>query len=214
MNIDLTNQIAVAISELKSSEVVKKLVNDCISKGIPVEKIVENGVRRGLEAVGKKYEMNEYFLSELLYATSLADAALGILKPHIQLSQKDTGGKIVLGTVRGDIHDIGKNIFKMLAEVAGFEVYDMGVDVSSEAFVQKIRETDADILGLSALLTTTIPEMRNVIERLRTAGIRDKVKVLLGGNAVTKEFATEIGADYAALDVVEGIDTCRKWFGK
>jgi methanogenic corrinoid protein MtbC1 len=120
-------------------------------------------------------------------------------------------GSIVIGTVRGDIHDIGKNIFKMLAEVAGFSVHDLGVDVDPQVFVQEIKAVNANILGLSALLTTTIPEMGNVVRALHTAGARDKVKIVLGGNAVTREFAVKIGADYAAVDAVDGMEVCRKW---
>jgi methanogenic corrinoid protein MtbC1 len=117
----------------------------------------------------------------------------------------------VLGTVRGDIHDIGKNIFKMLADSAGFEVQDLGVDVESSTFVDEIRKSRPQVLGLSALLTTTVAEMKNTVGATREAGVRSKLKILLGGNAVKKEFASEIGADAAALDAVEGLEICRKW---
>ena len=123
-------------------------------------------------------------------------------------------GTVVLGTVRGDIHDIGKNIFKMLADSAGFEVHDLGVDVESSAFIAEIRRSSPKVLGLSALLTTTLAEMKNTVDALRAADVRRGLKVLLGGNAVKREFASEIGADAAALDAVEGLETCKMWVKK
>lgn len=210
---EAVKKLASAIAELKGSEEVKRLVNEALSAGVAVEKILEDGVRMGLEAVGKKYEAGEYFLAELLYAASLVNDAIALLKPKLSQAPRRAAGKIVLGTVRGDIHDIGKNVFKMLAEAAGFEVHDLGVDVAPETFVRKVEETGASVLALSALLTTTLQEMRNVVEELKEAGVRDKVKVLLGGNAVTKEFAEEIGADGAALNAVEGVEMCRRWLG-
>lgn len=210
---EAVKELASAIAELKGPEEVKRLVNEALSAGTPVEKVLEDGVRAGLEAVGKKYEAGEYFLAELLYAASLVNDAITLLKPKLSQAPRRAAGKIVLGTVRGDIHDIGKNVFKMLAEAAGFEVHDLGVDVAPETFVRKVEETGANVLALSALLTTTLQEMRNVVEELKEAGVRDKVKVLLGGNAVTKGFAEEIGADGAALNAVEGVEMCRRWLG-
>ena len=208
---ELLNNIAITISNLENSEKIKNLIKEAISKKIPIIKIIEEGLRKGLDIVGKKYENNEYFLSELLYAATLMNDALEILEPLLKTEKIKSKGVIVLGTVRGDIHDIGKNIFKMYAQATGFEVYDLGVDVEPEKFIEKIKETKAQILGLSALLTTTILEMKTVIEKLKEEGIRDKVKVLIGGNAVTKEFAKEIGADAAALNAIEGIEICKKW---
>ena len=208
---ELLNKIAITISNLENSEKIKNLIKEAISKKIPIIKIIEEGLRKGLDIVGKKYENNEYFLSELLYAATLMNDALEILEPLLKTEKIKSKGVIVLGTVRGDIHDIGKNIFKMYAQATGFEVYDLGVDVKPEKFIEKIKETKAQILGLSALLTTTILEMKTVIEKLKEEGIRNKVKVLIGGNAVTKEFAKEIGADAAALNAIEGIEICKKW---
>lgn len=136
---------------------------------------------------------------------------LQMLKSHLKNQKMERVEVIVLGTVRGDIHDIGKNIFKMLAQAAGFEVIDLGVDLEPEIFVEELKGTNAKILGLSALLTTTRLEMKTVIDRLNQAGIRNKVRVLIGGNAVTKEFAKEIRADAAALDAVEGVEICKRW---
>jgi methanogenic corrinoid protein MtbC1 len=208
---DIFQMIATTLRDLENSNKMKQLINNAILRGVSAVEIIEKGLRRGLELVGQKYETGEYFLSELLYAGSIMNDAIEILRPYLEREKIVKKGIIVLGTVRGDIHDIGKNIFKMFAEAAGFEVHDLGVDVDPNAFVKALKETGAKILAMSALLTTTILEMKTVIEHLKQAGIRSNVKVLLGGNAVTKEFAKEIGADAAALDAVEGVKICNEW---
>ena len=211
---DVLEDVAAAVGGLSSLDHAKTLVTAALSKGLSATEIVERGVRPGLEMVGKKYEADEYFLSELLYAGSLVSDLLAMLKPSMGGQLLERKGTIVLGTVRGDIHDIGKNIFKMLAESAGFEVHDLGVDVESSAFIAEIRRSSPKVLGLSALLTTTLAEMKNTVDALRAADIRDGLKVLLGGNAVNREFASEIGADAAALDAVEGLENCKMWAKK
>jgi methanogenic corrinoid protein MtbC1 len=208
---DIFQMIATTLRDLENSNKMKQLINNAILRGVSAVEIIEKGLRRGLELIGQKYETGEYFLSELLYAGSIMNDAIEILRPYLEREKIIKKGIIVLGTVRGDIHDIGKNIFKMFAEAAGFEVHDLGVDVDPNAFVKALKETGAKILAMSALLTTTILEMKTVIEHLKQAGIRSNVKVLLGGNAVTKEFAKEIGADAAALDAVEGVKICNEW---
>jgi len=208
---DLVREIASSICDLHETPRIRKLLNDALSQGVPAMKIIEEGIRKGLDCVGKRYENNEYFLSELLYAASVVNDAFELLKPKLRSEDVKRKGAIVLGTVRGDLHDIGKNIFKMLAEASGFEVYDLGVDVAPDVFVQKLKETEAQILGLSALLTTTTSEMKSAVDMLVQEGVRSKVKVILGGNAVTKELAGEIGADAAALDAVEGLNICGEW---
>jgi methylmalonyl-CoA mutase cobalamin-binding domain/chain len=211
MSSEILNGIVRAISELYDSEKLRDLINQAISQGVPVKKIIEDGIRKGLEDVGKKFEEGEYFLAELLFAAELVQGCFEVLKPHLKSIEIGKRGVIVLGTVKGDIHDIGKNVFKMLAESEGFEVYDLGVNVSPEEFIKKIKETSAKILGLSALLTTTMEEMKTVIDELVKAGLRNKIKVLLGGNPVTKEFAKEIGADDAAMNAIEGVEICKRW---
>ncbi len=208
---DLLGQIASSICDLHETSKIRKLVDDALSKGVPVVRVIEDGIRRGLDCVGRRYENSEYFLSELLYAASIVTDAFELLKPRIRSEDVQNRGTIVLGTVKGDLHDIGKNIFRMLAETSGFMVYDLGVDVEPEAFIQKLKETEAQILGLSALLTTTTNEMKNTVDMLVQEGVRNKVKVILGGNAVTKEYSKEIGADAAALDAVEGLKVCEGW---
>ena len=208
---DLLDEIALTLGELRNSGRIKELVNEALSRNIPAVEIIEKGLRTGIDRVGEKYERCEYFLAELLFAGTLMNDALGILEPQLRRERPESKGTIVLGTVRGDVHDIGKNVFKILAQAAGFEVHDLGVDVEPEAFVDKIRETGAKVLGLSTLLTTTLQEMKKVMDVLDQTGMRGKVKVLLGGNAVTKGFAKEMGSDGAALNAVEGVNLCRRW---
>jgi len=211
---DALENIAAAIGRLDSTDSVKTLLTKALSQGMSATEIAEKGIRRGLQVVGEKYEAGEYFLSELLYAGSLVDDLSQMLKPKMENRQLERVGVIVLGTVRGDIHDIGKNIFKMLADGTGFEVHDLGVDIEPATFVSEIKKSIPQILGLSALLTTSLIEMEETINALQTANVRSKLKVLLGGNAVKKEFGSQIGADATALDAVEGVDTCRRWTRK
>ncbi len=135
----------------------------------------------------------------------------GALKPHMKQVVLEERGIILIGTVRGDMHDIGKNIFGMMAQFSGFKVHDLGVDVDPKIFVDETRKTGASIVGMSTLLTSTLPEVKVVLEGLREAGIRDKIKIIIGGNAVTKQFGEEVGVDAAALDAVEGVEICKKW---
>jgi len=211
---DVLDSIASAIAKLDSSENAKALVTDALSQGLSPTAITENGIRRGLEMVGQKYEANEYFLSELLYAGSLVGELFDLLKPSMKDSQMRHKGTVVLGTVKGDIHDLGKNIFRMLADSSGFEEHDLGVDVEPTSFVNEVKQAHPQILGLSALLTTALEEMRNTLNVLRTAGVKTDLRVLLGGNAVKREFSSEIGADAAAFDAVEGLEICKKWTSK
>ncbi len=204
----LNERIAKSVADLAGSEEVESLVREALAAGIQARDIIENGLRKGIDIVGKKYEAGEYFLSELIFAGKLMNDALEILKPHLGSYDSDDRAIIVLGTVKGDIHDIGKNIFGMLAAASGFEVRDLGVDVKPENFVEALNQTKAMTLGLSSLLTTTMPEMKNVLKLMPSPKTR---RVLLGGNAVTKDFAREIGADEAALSAVEGVDICKKW---
>lgn len=210
----LLEEIRQTLSELQNSGKIKTLVNEAIAKKISLTEIVEKGLRRGLEEVGKRYENGEYFLSELLFSASLMNDAMEMLTPQLKGEKLEKRGTVVLGTVRGDIHDIGKNLFKIFAQASGFKVYDLGVDVEPKKFIEKISETKAGILALSALLTTTRNEMKVIIDMLIHERIRERVKVLLGGNAVIREFAKEIGADAAALDAVEGVEICKKWMQK
>jgi methanogenic corrinoid protein MtbC1 len=202
--------ISECIAQIGDIEKLKTLVEDAIQDGFPVPKIVEDGLRQGLEEVGKRYEAGEYFLAELLAAASLVEEINQMIKPRLGIDQSERIGRIVLGTVKGDIHDIGKNIFKMLAESAGFEVIDLGVDVDPEGFLNKLRESMPAILAMSALLTTSLPSMKDSIEAIKKSDLGKNVRIILGGNAVTPEFAERNGA-YGAMSAVEGVRTCREW---
>ncbi|MCX6660239.1 MAG: cobalamin-dependent protein [Candidatus Bathyarchaeota archaeon] len=204
-------EIVRSISNLEGLDHIKKLVEKALKQKHPVNEIIEKGLKPGLDDVGGRYEKGEYFLSELLYAGEIMTGLFDVLKPHMKQGDIEQTGTILLGTVRGDMHDIGKNIFGMMAQFSGFKVHDIGVDANPERFVEETKKTGAGIVGMSTLLTSTLPEVKIVLDRLREAGIREKVKVIIGGNAVTKQFAQEVGVDAAALDVVEGVEICKKW---
>ncbi|MBS7645641.1 corrinoid protein [Candidatus Bathyarchaeota archaeon] len=204
------DDIADALANLNSKD-LRRLIQEALDEGIPPIRILEDGLRRGLEEVGRRFEAGEYFLSELLYGADLMSDSMGLLASRLNFEGSDGRGVIVLGTVRGDIHDIGKNIFKMFAEGCGFKVYDLGVDVDPERFIEAVSERSPDVLGLSALLTTVLPEVELVVKRLKEKGLRNKVKILLGGNAVTEEFGRRIGVDGVAVDAVQGVKFCREW---
>jgi len=192
---------------------IRRLVREALEVGIPAYKVFMEGMAKGMDIVGRKYEMNEYFLAELIMAAEVMKEGMVELTPFLKMEGKKHLGKVVIGTVLGDIHDIGKNIVKTLLISAGFEVYDLGVDVPAKEFVKKVKETNAEIVALSALLTTTMGEMRTVIEELKNAGLREKVKVIIGGAPITDEFAREIGADAAAKDAAHGVRICKNWIG-
>jgi methanogenic corrinoid protein MtbC1 len=207
----ILQEISRSISDLQGIPQIKKLVDKALKQKIAVEEIVEKGLKRGLDEVGSRYEKGEYFLSELLYAGEIMTSLFDVLKPYMKQDAVDRKGTILLGTVKGDMHNIGKNIFGMMAQFSGFRVCDLGVDVDSKTFVEEAKRTGADILGMSTLLTSTLPEVKVVLDRLKEAGVRDSIKVIIGGNAVTKEFGEEVGVDAAALDAVEGLEICKRW---
>lgn len=185
---------------------VKQIVQEALRMGIPPYKILTDGLAKGMNIVGQRYENGEYFLPELVMAGETMKRAIDVLKPFLKTEKSGVKGKVVIGTVEGDIHDIGKNLVITFLTSAGLEVYDLGVDVPAEKFVEKVMETGASVLCLSALLTTTIPEMKKVIEALKRAGIRDKVKVVVGGAPLNEEIAKSIGADLYGRDAVEGVN--------
>jgi len=192
-------------------EGIQEACKEAIEAGIPAYKAVTDGMAKGMDIVGRKYENNEYFLAELIMAGETMKEGMKILKPYMKSSSAKKIGKVVIGTVRGDLHDIGKNVVITLLESAGFEVIDLGVDVPPEKFVEAVREHRPDILGMSALLTTTMLEMETTIKALKESGLRDKVKIIIGGAPITPEYAEKIGADAAARDAVEGVNICRSW---
>ena len=191
---EVLKQIGEALEKGKRKLVVQ-YVQQAIDEGIPPQQILTEGLLPGMDRVGVKFRDNEIFVPEVLVAARAMNAGAELLKPLLAEAGATSVGKIVLGTVKGDLHDIGKNLVKMMMEGKGIEVFDLGVDVSPEAFVQAAIEHDADLIGCSALLTTTMPVMGEVVKAAEAAGIRDKVKIMIGGAPVTKEFCESIGAD-------------------
>ena len=180
----------------------RKAVNDALKYNLAPKKILE-GIRDGMETVGDEYEKGEFFLSELVMAGQMVKEELQKLKPVLINQEVRMLGKVIIGTVEGDLHDIGKNIVSYMLLGAGFEVLDLGVDVPTGRFVEQVRKVEPDILALSALLSTTMPTIHEVIKELKKAGLRDKVKILIGGRPLTPEFAKKIGADAYGKDAVE-----------
>jgi methanogenic corrinoid protein MtbC1 len=175
-----------------------------------VQKVV-NACQQGMGIVGELFEKNEYFVGDLIYAGELLNGAIDLLKPVLGSANSEKVGKIVLGTVSGDLHDIGKNIFKSMAEAAGFEVYDLGVDQPASAFIEKVKEVKAEIVGMSGVLTLSIESMKNVVDELKENGMRDSVKVIIGGNPVNKDVCEFVGADDFTINAASGVKICQQW---
>jgi len=209
---DLLQKIKDCIVNLDLNGAVENTKKALESKINPMD-VVSKGIVEGMNIVGEKFENGEYFLSELIVAGEIGKEVLKILDPHLRAEkiQLKKLGRVVIGTVRGDLHDIGKNIVVMMLEAAGFEVIDLGADVPPEKFIEAVRQHGPNIVAMSALLTVTMPEMRNVIEELKKAGLRDKVKVIVGGAPVTEEYAKSIGADGYGETAVEGVKICKQW---
>jgi len=192
---------------------VKSLVSAAVSEGVPVENILKKGLIAGMDVVGTKFRANEFYVPEVLIAARAMHAGLGVLKPILAKSTTAVPAKIVLGTVKGDLHDIGKNLVAMLMEGAGFEVVDLGIDVPSEKFIQAAKETGANVIGMSALLTTTMLQMKATIEMIKSAGLGDGIKTIVGGAPLTAEFARKIGADGYAADAASAVGKVKELLG-
>jgi 5-methyltetrahydrofolate--homocysteine methyltransferase len=184
---------------------VVELVASALKDNISPESIIKEALTSGMEVVGEKFSTKEYFIPDMLASADAVGAAMDILKPLLEASNVETKGKFVIATVKGDIHDIGKNIVAILLKGAGYEVNDIGIDVPDDKIISVVREEQPDYLGLSALLTTTMTEMATVIKALKENNLRDKVKVLIGGAAVSDEYAREIDADAFCADGFQAI---------
>ena len=165
----------------------------------------------GMTIVGDLFEQGEYFVGDLIFAGELLTNVIEILKPALGNVESSSVGTIVLGTVHGDLHDIGKNIFRSMAEAAGFVVHDIGIDQPPSAFVEKVKEVKPDIVGMSGVLTLALESMKDTVDALKEAGVRDSVKVIIGGNPVTKEACEQIGADAFTTNAAEGVKICQGW---
>jgi len=204
----LLGRISDSIVNLNENE-VEKLIRKGIKNNVSIEKML-SAISGGADKVGLKYEGGEYFLAELVMAGETLKRALSALKPHLRDKGTQVVGRIVIGTVKGDVHDIGKNILIPLLISAGFEVYDLGVDVSANDFINKLRETNADVLGLSVLLTVNIPYIKTIVEELKRSGLREKVKVIIGGGCTRQYMVKELSVDAWASSAVEGVRVCRE----
>ncbi len=189
---------------------LKEMVREALDKGVRAEEII-SVLSEGMDVVGEKYQSGEYFVTSLIIAGETMKEALEVLEPHLSGQGGAKRGKIVVATVAGDIHDIGKNIFTTLMDTAGFDVIDLGVDVSAEAIVGAVKEHNPDILGLSALLTTNLEQFPLIVEMLENEGLRTRVKIVVGGATVTEEFARGAGVDAHAKTAVEGVNICKAW---
>ncbi|MCK9524904.1 MAG: corrinoid protein [Limnochordia bacterium] len=189
---------------------VKQGIQQALESNLEPRAILNDGLLSAMEAIGVKFKNNEVFVPEVLIAARAMNAGMELLQPKLVETGVKPAGHVVLGTVQGDLHDIGKNLVRMMFEGAGLTVIDLGVDVSAEQFVAAIQEHNPDIVGLSALLTTTMGEMKKVIEAIEAAGLRDKVKIMVGGAPVTNKFAQEIGADFYAADAAEASFQAKK----
>lgn len=186
------------------------LVKDTLAQGTGCIEIL-NALSKGLERVGQRFERGEYFLSELVVAADLMQKALAILKPKLEATQVAPQHAIIIGTIEGDIHSIGKDIIKSLLLSVGFRVYDLGIDVPVGAFLEKAKETGAGIVGVSALLSTTVVKLKNLTESLREAGIRSSVRVIVGGAAVRDWMIAEYGVDAVTNDAIQGLKIVKSW---
>jgi len=209
---DVLKQIASNLYDGKQDE-VGALVQEALDADLTPSEVLAGGLVAGMDEVGKDFKAGDLYVPEVLIAARAMKAGMTILRPLLAASGAKSAGKYVVATVKGDLHDIGKNLVRMMMEGAGFEVIDLGVDIEPGAFVDAVREHKPDIVGLSALLTTTMGQMGATIEALEEAGVRDSVKVMIGGAPVTEKFAEEIKADAYAADAATAVDVARSLIG-
>lgn len=189
---------------------VKALVTESLEEGQDPKAILNDGLLAGMMIIGEKFKNNEVFVPEVLVAARALNAGLSILEPKLVEVGNEPVGKAVIGTVKGDLHDIGKNLVSMMLKGVGFEVHDIGVDVEADSFIAKAEEIGADVIVMSALLTTTMPSMQAVIDELKERGLRDKYIVMVGGAPVNQGFADQIGADYYTPDAATAAEVAKK----
>jgi 5-methyltetrahydrofolate--homocysteine methyltransferase len=201
---------AVLVGDLTTTE---EQVETAIASGLGPADILQNGLISAMAEVGRRFEAGDYYVPEMLISARAMKGGLAILRPLLAESDVQPLGKVVIGTVKGDLHDIGKNLVSMMMEGAGFEIVDLGVDVTPDTFVEAVRAGGIDVLGMSALLTTTMPLMKSTIEALVEAQLRDKIKVIIGGAPVTQSYADDIGADGYAPDASRAASLAKSLMG-
>jgi len=205
------SEISELLQKGKAKDIIVS-VQKALDAGAAPADILENALMAGMNIIGGKFKRNEIFVPEVLIAARAMNKATETLKPHLAKAGVNPVGKAIICTVKGDQHDIGKNLVKMMIEGKGIEVEDLGVDCDTQSVVNKVKETDAKVLCLSALLTTTMTAQKDVINALKDAGVRDKVKVMVGGAPVTQGFADEIGADAYTPDAASAAEVCRAFY--
>lgn len=191
---------------------VKQLVENSLAENIPVGKILNEGLIAGMNVVGEKFKNNEFHIPEVLIAARAMKSGMELIRPLLSESGIEPVGTVAIGTVKGDLHDIGKNLVMMMLEGAGFEIIDLGIDVTVDQFISAI-DDGAQVIAMSALLTTTMPTMKTVIDEIKEAGLREQVKVMIGGAPITQGYADEIGADGYARDAASGVDVAKQLLG-
>jgi 5-methyltetrahydrofolate--homocysteine methyltransferase len=191
-------------------EAVAELVQDALDSGMAPGDVLKDALLAGMDEVGRDFKEGVLFVPEVLFAARSMQAGMDVLRPLLAEGEISSSGKYVIGTVKGDMHDIGKNLVRMMLEGGGFEAIDLGVDVEPSAFVDAVREHKPDLVGMSALLTTTMAQMKVTIDALTEAGLRDSVKIVIGGAPVTAAFAEQIGADAFAEDAATAVDVARE----
>jgi 5-methyltetrahydrofolate--homocysteine methyltransferase len=189
---------------------IEEKVNEAIAGGIDLDRLINDALIAAMDIVGKRFSENVIFVPEMLVSAMTMKKGLALIKPLLAGGDDNTRGTVLIGTVKGDLHDIGKNLVAMMLEGAGYRIIDMGVDIKVEDVVTRVQKENADVLGLSALLTTTLPAMGQVIDALKEAGLRDRVKVMVGGAPVDSAFAEKIGADGYAADAAEAVELVRR----
>ncbi len=209
---DQLDSIFNAVLDGKAAE-TQAGVKAALAAGLPAETVLKDGLIAAMTEVGRLFEENEYFVPEMLVAARAMQSGLALLKPQLAANGAAPAGRVVVGTVKGDLHDIGKNLVAMMLEGAGFEVVDLGTDVTPEKFVQAVQRHQPQVVGMSALLTTTMPSMSATVKALQEAGVRDSVKVMVGGAPVTEEFAQKIGADGYSPDASSAVRKAKSLSG-
>jgi 5-methyltetrahydrofolate--homocysteine methyltransferase len=210
---EILEQISTAVIEGDLGE-IEDLTEDALDEGLSAEDVLNKGLMPGMDYVGVEFKAGNMFVPEVLRSAKTMQTSMDILKPLLAESGVPMMGKVLLGTVKGDLHDIGKNLVGMMCEGAGFEVKDIGKDVAPETFVEAVKAYEPDVLGMSALLTTTMRAMESTIKVLEEAGVRDRVKIMIGGAPVTQAFSDQIGADGYASNAAAAADLAKRFVGR
>jgi 5-methyltetrahydrofolate--homocysteine methyltransferase len=207
---EILEQISTAVIEGNLDDIMD-LTEDALDEGLSAQEILDNGLMAGMDYVGVEFKAGNMFVPEVLRSAKTMQSSMDILKPLLAEAGAKMVGKVLLGTVKGDLHDIGKNLVGMMCEGAGFEIKDLGKDVAPEAFVDAVKEYEPDVVGMSALLTTTMRAMEHTVKALEEAGLRDKVKIMIGGAPVTQAFSDQIGADGYASNAASAADLAKSF---